>query len=228
MKTDSICAMLLAVASLLGASGCPRQSADVTKAPGVAPSVATRADAPVLRARAEPDAASGLLANHVSQAPLGPSSLDAAPLPEDPEAGKRAEAQWREHLEKEEEERQVNFDRRRLKEHRALIRGINATRARVKDARSLSAFAKVEAALPAQLEQLREGIRKIDPWGVTSRLLPDYQALVTLLGGSYGEAKAEALRGDPAALAKANAEFNARVEHMKELLEEAEESEETY
>jgi len=159
---------------------------------------------------------------------VGASTVDATALPEDPEAGKRAEAQWREHLDEEEEGRQLGFDRRRLKQHRALIRRIKATRARVNGARTLPAITKVQADLPAQVALLRRDVEQIDPWGVTSRLLPDYQALVTLLAGDYGAAKAEALRGQPAALAEANKAFDEHLELMEKKLEQAAESEEEY
>ena len=215
------------LALLVGASGCSRQSAAPAPARGDTSALAA-ADAAAQRAPAQAPAAAAAPSTDRAQAPLGPSTVNAAPLPEDPDAGKLAEAQWREHLAYEERERVLNFDRRKLKEHHALFRRIKAVRARVTGARTLSAVAKVQSELPQQVEQLQSGIKQVDPWGVTSRLLPDYQALVSLLQGPLAEAKAEALRGHPEALSAANASFNERLEHMEELLEEAEESEETY
>jgi hypothetical protein len=164
----------------------------------------------------------------LAQAPVGASTVNAAPLPEDPEAGKRAEAQWREHLDEEEEGRQLGFDRRRLKQHRALIKRIRNTRARVNGARSLSAINKVQGELAPQIALLRRDVEQVDPWGATSRLLPDYNAVLTLLAGDYGEAKAEALGGNPAALAEANKSIDEHLKHMEELLEEAAESKDEY
>jgi hypothetical protein len=214
---------LLVLAWLVAASGCARQSVDLPPAPrnesrDVAPAPHDAPSAPP-----EPSATRA-----VSQAPVGASTVNAAALPEDLEAGKRAEAQWREHLDEEEEGRQLGFDRRRLKQHRALIRRIRTTRARVSGARTLPALAKVQGDLPAQIALLRRDVEQIDPWGVTSRLLPDYSALVSLLAGDYGEAKAEALRGQPAALAAANKAFDEHLELMEKKLEQAAESEEEY
>jgi hypothetical protein len=223
VSSASSLGVLLVLVSLVAASGCARQSTDLAPAPrdesrAVAPA---RTDAP--GATAAPFATSEL-----AQAPVGPSTVNAAALPEDPEAGKRAEAQWREHLEEEEEGRQLGFDRRRLKQHRALIKRIKATRVRVNGARTLSAITKVQGELPAQIALLRHGIEQIDPWGATSRLLPDYNALLNLLAGDYCEAKAEALRGHPAALAEANKSIDEHLKLMEQKLEQAAESEEEY
>jgi hypothetical protein len=227
VKTPSLFIRLLVLPLLVGASSCSRQSTELTR--GASPSaVSTRHDAARNAASLEAHASTAAPAQGIAQAPVGPSTRNAAPLPEDPEAGKRAEAQWREHLAYEERERVLNFDKRRLKEHHALFRRIKAVRARVMAARTPTAVAKLQSELPKQIEQLQGGIKQVDPWGVTSRLLPDYQVLVNLLQGPLGKAKAEALAGHPDALAAANASFNERLEHMEELLEEAEESEETY
>jgi hypothetical protein len=164
----------------------------------------------------------------LSQAPLGASTVNVAPLPEDPEAGKRAEAQWQEHLEEEEEGRQLGFDRRRLKQHRALVSRIKAVRAQIARAPSLPAVAKIGRELPARIGVLREGVEQIDPWGVTSRLLPDYRVVVELLASNYCEAKAEALRGNPAALIEANRVIDEHLEVIAAKLEQAAESEEEY
>src|SRR6476661_5191136 len=50
------------------------------------------------------------------------ASADPSRLPEDAVAGKKSEAQWREHMAFEERERQMGFDRERLKEHRAVLK----------------------------------------------------------------------------------------------------------
>ena len=44
------------------------------------------------------------------------------PLPEDPERGQRSTAQWSQHLQHEEDERQGIFDRQRIPQHRALMK----------------------------------------------------------------------------------------------------------
>jgi len=164
----------------------------------------------------------------LSQAPLGASTVNVAPLPEDPEAGRRAEAQWREHLEEEEEGRQNGFDRRRLQQHRALIGRIKAVRAQIARAPSLAALTKTQRELPARVALLRQGIEQIDPWGATSRLLPDYKAVVDLLANSYCEAKAEALRGNNAALAAVNLAIDDHFKAFETKLEHAAESRDEY
>ena len=146
-------------------------------------------------------------------------------MPEDPEAGKRAEQQWREHLEHEEEERQAWFDHDRLEQHRALVKLIAAARAGYDRARSEAALAKVRADMPQRIAEIRERVTEIDHWGNNSRVLPDYAVLSEALAGSYADAKLAALKGDAAALEQARGAFDQRMKKVDGWLEEAAEVE---
>jgi hypothetical protein len=147
-------------------------------------------------------------------------------LPEDPEAGKRSELQWREHLQHEEDERQTGFDRRRLKQHRALVKLIRSDRALYDRAQSAAAVEKVSARMPRELEEIRRRVTEIDHWGVNSRALADYAALSEALSSSYPAAKLAAASGDAPALTLARAEFDEHLENVERWLEQVEESEE--
>lgn len=146
-------------------------------------------------------------------------------LPEDPVAAKAAEAQWRQHMEHEEEERQLAFDHNRLKEHRALTKLIAAQRTRLDHARSEAALAKVRADMPAQLAEIQRRVTEIDHWGNNSRLLPDYAFLSTMLAGAYADAKLSAIKGDAHALQQVRAGFDQHMKSIADWLEEAAESE---
>jgi hypothetical protein len=150
-------------------------------------------------------------------------AADPTRLPEDPVLGKRSEEQWREHMAHEEEERQMLFDKPRLRLHRALVKQLIATRARVDHATTPAGLAKLRAAMPKTLEALQKRVTEIDHWGVNSRLLPDYAALQAALGDSYLDAKLAALNGDGTALSTAGAEFERRLERIDHWLEECEE-----
>lgn len=183
-------------------------------------------------------AAEGEARRAVPVAPAVPSKqsaqaaqlTQAAPsrLPEDPIAGKRSEEQWREHLEEEERERQLGYDRRRLKQHRAVVRLIAAARAQYDRARTEAVLAKARERMPKRLEELRRQTEAIDHWGVSSRMLGDYQAVAALLADTYPEAKRAALQGDAPALERARADFDQRMETIAAKLEEAAESKEEY
>ena len=149
---------------------------------------------------------------------------DAPRLKEDPAAGKRSEQQWREHLEHEEEERQLGFDRQRLQQHRAAIKLINAARARYDHARTEAAVEKARAGLHGMAE-LHKRVKELDPWGVNSRLLQDYAAFDASLTGTYPDAKVAAIRGDARPLEEARAAFDQRMKSVEAWLEEAAESE---
>ena len=150
-----------------------------------------------------------------------PRRAKSAPrLPEDPVLGKQSEQQWREHLRHEEEERQMWFDQPRLEQHRAVAKLFAASRARYDRARTEAAVAKVRAEMPRRLAEVRSRVTKIDPWGNNSRLLPDYDALSTLLSGAYPDACVAAIKGDHAALEQARAGFDQRMQHVEHWLAE--------
>ena len=147
------------------------------------------------------------------------------PLPEDPEAGKRAHQQWQAHMELEERERQLGYDRRKIREHRALLALLLAARRRYDAARTPAAVATLSARTPAFLEQAHRRIGAIDHWGVNSRLLPDYQALLKALAETYPAAVTEALNGDRRAVIAARADMDRRLADMRSWLKAAAESE---
>ena len=70
------------------------------------------------------------------------------PLPEDPVLGAKSTAQWREHLAFEERERQLHYDRDRMKDHRAVLKILIGTRARYERARSEAAVTAIKTRLP--------------------------------------------------------------------------------
>jgi hypothetical protein len=157
--------------------------------------------------------------------PTPPGAIDPPRLPEDPVAAKRAEAQWREHLDREEEERQMLFDRPRLKQHRAVVRMLETIRSRYDRAKTEPAVAKVRGDASRQLDEVRKRVSELDPWGVNSRLLPDYAALENTLANEYAGAKLAMLAGDATQLASVRANVDKHLHVIDEWLEEAAESE---
>jgi hypothetical protein len=150
---------------------------------------------------------------------------DPTRLPEDPVAGKASEQQWREHMVAEERERQMMFDRERLKQHRALAKLIAAARARYDRAKSVAAVDKLRAQMQQSVSDMRARVTEIDHWGVNSRLLGDYDALASSLGSGYAEAKLAALHGDTRPLAEARAAFDQHMHAIATWLEEVEKGE---
>jgi hypothetical protein len=142
-------------------------------------------------------------------------------LPEDPVAGKRSEAQWREHMVAEERERQLGFDSRHLKEHKAVVNLIAAARVRYDRAKTEASVAKVRADMPRRITDIRRRVTEIDRWGVNSRLLQDYDALAVSLTDAYAEAKIAAIKGDAHTLDEVRAGFDQRMKKITDWLTEA-------
>lgn len=156
-----------------------------------------------------------------------PSALDVAPpgisaasgaslaltrLPEDAAAGLQSQLQWREHMAREEEERQLAFDRPRLDEHRAVAKLFASCRARYDRADTEAEVWTVRAEMPRRLAEIQARVKAIDHWGNNSRLLGEYEALLRSLSDGYADARIAAIRGDARAQERLRSSFD---EHMK-------------
>jgi hypothetical protein len=173
--------------------------------------------------RAEPPAAP-----HPDQAPRPADAKRASRLPEDPVEGERSRRQWDEHLRREERERQELFDKPRVAQHRAVVARIAAARRTYDTARTQAAVSAARNGMPPRLAEIAARVKRIDPWGVNSPLLPDYAALQAMLRDGYAEAKLASLGGDPGALERLTADFDARMKRVSDWLEEAEHSRSEY
>ena len=142
-------------------------------------------------------------------------------LPEDPVAGAKSTQQWREFMAAEEHERRLHYDRDHLKEHRAVLKFITATRARYDRAKTKAAVLAIQKRLPPAVDGVRHRITAIDHWGNNSNLLGDYDALLNALGVAYPAARVADLEGDRAALDSVRADFDRRIKHAKDWLAEA-------
>jgi len=149
---------------------------------------------------------------------------DGGRLPEDPSAGAKSTEQWRDFMASEEHERRLNYDKRHLKEHRAVLKFLIATRARYDRAKSKPAVLAIQKRLPPAVEDIRRRITKIDHWGNNSNLLGDYDAMLKALSDIYPAARTAFLDGDRAPLDAQTAEFDRRVSHIKDWLAEAAEA----
>jgi hypothetical protein len=147
---------------------------------------------------------------------------DPSRLPEDPVLAARSTQQWREHMADEERERQLGFDRTRLRQHRALEKKLRAARSRFDRAHGEAAIASAERAMPRLVAEMRRDLIAIDHWGVNSHLLSDYQALFAALVGPYAEAARAALHGDAQPLAAQRGEFDRHLATIDSWLKEAE------
>ena len=86
-------------------------------------------------------------------------------LPEDPAAGAKSTAQWREHMVAEEHERKLHWDRDHLKEHRAVVKFLVTTRARYDRAKTKAAVTAIRTRLPPAVDGVRKQITADRPLG---------------------------------------------------------------
>jgi hypothetical protein len=154
-----------------------------------------------------------------------PAQLASAParagpsrLPEDPIAGARSVAQWQEHLREEERERKADHDRRKLKDHRAVVALLRDARARYDRAKTKAAVVRLQTELVPATAAIRQRIDKIDRWGGSSNLLTDYSKLLETLAGPYPNARIAAIAGDDAELSGLARETDARMQKVTDWL----------
>jgi hypothetical protein len=149
-----------------------------------------------------------------------PAHADPMP-PEDPVKAAKSSAQWRAHLEAEEHERKLFYDRDRLKDHRAVLKLLVAARARYDRARTKAAVLAAQKRQPATDAEIRRLITQIDRWGTNSNLLGDYDAYLKALSDSYPAARSEMLDGHPGAQDTARRQLDQLTRHIKDWMAEA-------
>ena len=155
-----------------------------------------------------------------------PASLArAVSLPEDPEPGARSVAQWRAHLEEEERERRLSYDRRRLNEHRLVSSQLRATQRSYDLASNERSLRAAEKAFHAAAPRLERSFDAIDHHGVSSRVIPEYRALAASFATEYPAARLAALSGSRAALEQLQSRTQAQFQRIDQWLEEAARSE---
>jgi hypothetical protein len=147
---------------------------------------------------------------------------DQPPLPEDPVAGKRSELQWKKHLQAEETERQMIFDRNRMSEHRELIKRIKQARERLDQAKTPRELTETREKLAPALRELQTGVDAVDRWKNSSRILVDYDALLAALNDGYPAAKLAAMGGNTELFSQARTSFDAHLRAMHSWLERLE------
>lgn len=145
----------------------------------------------------------------------------ASTLPEDPAAGARSVAQWREHLEEEERERKLRFDRRKLPEHRRVSELFRTAQQDYDRAPTERAVAAAQKSFRASLPRLEKSFDALDHHGESSGLVPEYRKLVELFTDAYPNARIAALGGSKASLSELEARAKTHFETIDEWLKEA-------
>lgn len=144
-------------------------------------------------------------------------------LPEDPEAGARSVAEWREHLKEEEHERKLRHDRRKLREHRHVSQLLRATHEQYERAATKQAVNAVHAAFRARLPELEKSFDSLDHYGESSGLVPEYRKLLALFTAAYPDARIAAIGGSRATLDELETQAKAGLELIDDWLKEASE-----
>jgi hypothetical protein len=158
------------------------------------------------------------------EAPHWPAHAGAARLPEDLAAGKRSEAQWREHLAHEDRERQLARDRHALADHKAIVAMLVQARREVVRARTPARIRAARARVAMVEASLAKRLARINVWGNVSPLTAQYQAMVQSLRAALPDTS-PATSGAIAAGARADLDWDACLAEARAYLDQAAESE---
>jgi hypothetical protein len=140
-------------------------------------------------------------------------------------AGAKSVAEWRQHLQREEYERRLSYDRQRLPEHRRVLKILQETRRGYDAAGTRQAVSNAQRAFESTRPKLAATFDAIDHWGVSSKVIPEYRNLAEIFAEAYPNARTAALAGDPTALQRLQAEVDGRFAAIDAWLREAAESE---
>lgn len=133
-------------------------------------------------------------------------------------------AQWREHMEEEERERKLNYDRRRLKEHERVLANLRQVLKSYDNAKNEKDVLRAKAALAKRRQRLERDISAIDHWGVSSNVLGDYREILETLSEAYPSARIAALSGRSAQLDELRSAVDGRLHKVDKWLERARDS----
>jgi hypothetical protein len=122
----------------------------------------------------------------------------------------------------------MRYDKRRLPQHRVVVKLLKDARARYDRAKTTAEIEKLRPRVSATIDDVQARIAAIDRWGDSSYLLKDYDAVVGILTDPYPQAKVAAFKGDPQVLEKLRADLDAHTAKIAERLEEVENEKESY
>lgn len=139
-------------------------------------------------------------------------------------AGKRSEAQWREHLAHEDRERQLARDRHALVHHRAIVAMLVRARRQVARAQAPASLRAAQSRIATVDSAIEQHLAKINLWGNVSPLTAIYQDMLRALRDDLAD-RSGAPSGSSDAVARARLDWDARLTDIRDYLDEAARSE---
>ena len=159
-----------------------------------------------------------LLAGRISPSP---EVVDSSQIKEDPVAGKKAEAQFLKHLEREDRHLRLRFDREHLRQHDAVLASLRKARGRFDGVRSERGLDAAREDARRTIADVQQKMHDIDPWRNGTTLFKDYDFLIKLLETDYPRALQTSFGGDRRALMDVRKQFNDRMKQVRSWLAEA-------
>jgi hypothetical protein len=150
-----------------------------------------------------------------------PEVVESSEVKEDPAAGKKAYEAFRKHQAREERHHRLLFDRQHMRQHKAVLAGLQKARARYERVRSKRALDPARQDVSVMLDDVRQKIREIDEWRNGSKLFGDYDVLIKTVEADYPAALQASLKGEKRKLIAVRREFDVQLKKITSWLAEA-------
>jgi len=198
--------MLVALAVCAGA-GCAKEA---PPPPPPAPAAPPPAAAPV----------DGGTADGPKKSKLAPTPTDGLSLAERMERRKASDAKLAAQLAAEEQQRLLDYDRGKIKQHEEIYGFIKKTRAALDAAKGKDAVAKVQAKQNKAIVAEGKKVHDIDPKGGNSNIVTDEDVILNSLANDYPEGLMAAADGDKQAITDQRAELDKRDKKIDDWLKQ--------
>jgi hypothetical protein len=150
-----------------------------------------------------------------------PEVVESSEVQEDFAAGKKAYEAFRKHQAREERHVRLLFDRQHMRQHKAVLAGLQKARARYERVRSKRALDPARQDVSVMLDDVRQKMRDIDEWRNGSKLFGDYDVLIKTVEADYPAAVQASLKGEKRKLTAVRREFDVRLKKITSWLAEA-------
>jgi len=197
--------MLVALALCAGAS-CAKEAPPPPPAPAAPPPAAAPAD--------------GGTVDGPKKSKLAPAPTDGLSLAERMERRKASDAKLAAQLAAEEQQRLLEYDRGKIKQHEELYGFIKKTRAALDAAKGKPAIQKLQEKQSKAIVAMGKKLQAIDPKGGNSNIVTDEDVILNSLANDYPEGLMAAADGDQQAITDQRAELDKRAKKIDDWLKQ--------
>jgi len=151
---------------------------------------------------------------------LGPAPTDGLSLAERMERRKAADAKLAAQLAAEEQQRLIEYDKGKIKQHEEIYGFIKKTRAALDAAKGKPAVEKLQQKQSKAIVAMGKKLHEIDPKGGNSNIVTDEDVMLNSLANDYPEGLMAAADGDQTGITEQRTELDKRAKKIDDWLKQ--------